>query len=121
MSHRLFFRILGAGAMVIVASLVSGCGDNSSKPSSGSTNSASGAGSGTYLGAITRGEQSAVKVVDTAQLKQAVQMFNVDHGRNPKDLDELVKEKYVPVMPPVPNGTRLDYDPASGEVRVVRQ
>jgi hypothetical protein len=113
---------VSAGLFLGVVLLLSGCGDNSNK-SAGATNSSGSVATAPadYLGAVTRGEQSAIKVVDTAQLRQAVQMFNVDHGRNPKDLDELVKEKYIPVMPPVPHGTKLSYDPATGEVRVVKE
>lgn len=102
--------------------LVTGCGDSSSNSSSGTNTSGSVATApADYLSAVTRGEQTAVKVVDVAQLKQAVQMFNVDHGRNPKDLNELVTEKYIPVMPPVPHGSKLDYDATSGNVRMVKE
>ena len=74
-----------------------------------------------YLKAVTKGEQTAEKTVDTAALNKAVELFNVDKGRNPKDLNELVQEKYIPKLPATPYGTKLDYDPGSGKVSVVRQ
>ena len=48
-------------------------------------------------------------------------MFNVEHGRNPKDLNELVEEKLIPRIPDVPRGMKLDYDAAAGKVKVVKQ
>ncbi len=74
-----------------------------------------------YLKAITKGEQTAEKTVDTTSLNKAVDLFNVDKGRYPKDLNELVQEKYIPKMPVPPYGTKLDYDASSGKVTVVRQ
>lgn len=104
--------------------LVVGCGERQSTPSSTNTNttaSAPAATAGGYLGSLGNAQNKAVKTVDTTSLTQAVQLFNVDHGRNPKDLDELVKEKYVPALPAVPYGMKLQYDPASGAVTVVKQ
>ena len=48
-------------------------------------------------------------------------MFNVEKGRNPKDLDELVTEKYLPKLPAAPYGMKLVYDAAAGKVKVVKQ
>src|SRR6266850_3576363 len=113
------------GCLTLTAALLLiGCGEKSDKPAA-STNAPSGGGVLTapvdYLGAITKGQQNAVKTVDTTSLNQAIQLFNVDKGRNPKDLNELVKEKFIPQIPPTPYGTRLDYDANSGTVKVVKQ
>jgi hypothetical protein len=104
---------------------LAGCGDKSSS-SATATNATNTDGSllnapANYLGAITKGEQNAVKTVDVTSLNQAIQLFNVDHGRNPKDLDELVAEKYIRQVPTPPYGTRLDYDATGGRVSVVKQ
>ena len=48
-------------------------------------------------------------------------MFNVQKGRNPKDLNELVTEKYIGEIPAAPYGMKLDYDANSGAVSVVKQ
>jgi hypothetical protein len=48
-------------------------------------------------------------------------MFNVDHGRYPKDLSELVQEKLISKIPDAPYGMKLDYDPATGTVKVVNE
>jgi hypothetical protein len=104
--------------------LLAGCGEKSDKAPS-STNATSSAVSPAeapagYLGGLAKGQQNAVKTVDTASLNQAIQLFNVDKGRNPKDLNELVTEKFIPQIPPVPYGMKLDYDATAGKVTVVR-
>ncbi len=105
--------------------LLAGCGGGSDN-SGTSTNAASGGTSAAdapagYLGALAKGQQGAVKTVDTASLNQAIQLFNVDKGRYPKDLNELVQERYVPQIPVAPYGSKIEYDPASGKVSVVKQ
>ena len=73
------------------------------------------------MGGLANAQKSAVKTVDTTSVNKAIQLFNVDHGRNPKDLDELVKEKYLTQIPPAPYGMKLVYDPDSGKVSVEKQ
>lgn len=112
--------IFGLNALVLA-----GCGDKSGN-SSASTNSASSGGSLVtapvdYLGAVAKAQQSAVKTVDTTSLNQAIQLFNVEKGRNPKDLNELVEQKFIPQIPAAPYGTKLVYDSGSGKVTVVKQ
>lgn len=74
-----------------------------------------------YLGAVSKGQQSAIKTIDTASLSQAIRLFQVEEGRYPKDLNELVTEKYLPSLPAPPYGMKFVYDPNTGEVRVVKQ
>ena len=74
-----------------------------------------------YLGAVAKAKQSAVKTADVAQLNQAIQMYNAEHGKNPKDLNELVEQKYLPRIPDAPFGMKLEYDPVSGKVSVTKQ
>jgi hypothetical protein len=114
---------------LLVASLLAaaGCGENS-KPSANSqgTNTAATDGSplnapADYLRGLASSKQSAVKTVDTTALDKAIQMFNVDRGRNPKDLNELVQQKYIPQIPEAPYGMKLVYDADAGTVKVVPQ
>jgi hypothetical protein len=74
-----------------------------------------------YLGTLVKGQQTAVKGIDTAALNQEVQLFNVQEGRLPKDLNELVTKQYIPKLPEVPFGMKLNYDAALGKVTVVPQ
>jgi len=107
--------------------LLTGCGDNSSKPAAPAGTNAAAAGSSPmnapadYLRGLASGKQSAVKTVDTTSVDKAIQLFAVDHGRNPKDLDELVQQKYLPKIPDAPYGMKLVYDADAGSVRVVPQ
>jgi len=74
-----------------------------------------------YLKAAGQGQQKANKTVDLSALNQAIQLFNVDKGRNPKDLNELVTEKFLRQIPPAPYGTKIVYDAASGKVDIVKE
>ena len=109
---------------ILVGLFLVGCGDSSSKSAS-STNTPSGGSLVTapvdYLDAAAKAKQKTVKTIDTASLDKAVQLFNVEKGRNPKDLNELVTEKYIKEIPTPPYGTKIDYDPNSGRVSVVKQ
>jgi hypothetical protein len=110
-------------ACLATALFVGGCGSQTeSKP--GTNPPAAGANPlnapADYLGAITKGQQNTVKTVDTVSLNKAIEMFNLDQGRNPKDLNELVQQKYIPRIPDAPYGTKLEYDAVAGKVRVVK-
>src|SRR5258706_10470562 len=72
-----------------------------------------------YLGAAAKAKQSAVKTLDTAGLNQQVQLFFAQEGRYPKSLNELVKPGYLSKLPDPPTGTKFDYNPATGEVKIV--
>lgn len=98
---------------------LAGCGEKSNPPAV--TTNAPVNQRGDYLSTITRSEQLAVKTVDTTALTSAIAMFQVDKGRWPKDLNELVAEKFIPKIPEVPFGSKLDYDPSTGTVKIVKQ
>ena len=51
----------------------------------------------------------------------AIQMFNVQEGRFPKDLNELVESKLISKVPDAPYGMKIVYDPAAGKITVVKQ
>src|SRR5580765_7564699 len=100
-------------SLLIIATLgalLAGCGEKPDKAAQ-ATNATSGGSVLTapadYLGAAAKAQQSAVKAVDVAALNQAVQLFNAQEGRYPKDLNELVAQKYIPVIPTPPFGTKI--------------
>jgi hypothetical protein len=122
------FLILPVAGMLLV-----GCGKSTSNPPAKGTNTsqptqttqptntaAVAQPSGGYLGALVQADKYAVKTIDVSYLTQAVQMFQVQEGRLPKDLNELVPN-YVAKLPAAPYGSRLNYDPTSGVVTVVKQ
>jgi hypothetical protein len=105
--------------------LVAGCGEKSDKPAQ-ATNAPASRGSVItapvdYLGAIGKAQQRAVKTIDTTSLNQAIQLFNVQEGRYPKDLNELVAQQYIGQIPTPPNGTKIVYDASTGKVTVANQ
>lgn len=105
--------------------LLLGCGEKSDKPIQ-TTNAVTSDSNplnapANYLGGLAKGQQSAVKTVDTTSLNQAVQLFNVQEGRFPKDLNELVTKKYIPRIPEAPHGMKIEYDANAGAVKVVKQ
>lgn len=109
---------------VIAACLVAGCGKKQNQPSGGTSTNA-GVGNpltapADYVGAIGQAKRFSEKVVDTASVKRAVQMFYASEDRYPKDLNELVKSGYMPALPQPPAGMKFQYDQTSGEVKIVR-
>jgi hypothetical protein len=100
----------------LAALLLAGCGQSGSSGSAG--NSPANA-SADYVGALGRSQAKAVGVIDLASLKQAIQMFNVNEGRYPKDLKELADSKLISKVPDAPNGMKISYDAATGNVSLV--
>ena len=110
----------------LFAVLLTGC-----KPSDSSTAGTSSTNSGSsdsvlqapanYIGALGKAERNAGGTADVASLNQAIGMFQVDKGRFPNNLDELVQEKYLKKIPDAPYGMKIDYDAATGQVKVVKQ
>jgi len=94
--------------------LATGCGDSSKSVSTPEKNPAD------VNNPLVNAKRVADKTVDTAALNQAVQLFNVQEGRLPKDLQELVP-KYIAKIPDAPLGYKIAYDATKGEVSVVRQ
>ena len=110
----------------LAASLfLAGCGQSPDKPAQPTNGAASGSSPLTapadYVGALGKAQQSAVKTVDVSSLNQAIQLFNVENGRYPKDLNELVESKFIPKIPEAPRGMKLEYDATAGKVKVVKQ
>jgi hypothetical protein len=105
--------------LVAVALVLGGCGkqQNSPPPAAASAATPANAPAG-YVGALVRGQQVAVKTVDVASLNEEVQLFNVQEGRNPRDLDELVTQHYLGALPHAPAGMKFVYDAAQGKVSV---
>ncbi len=109
---------LSAIAAVI---FLTGCGNNSSS-STRSTNSAPAitAAGNSAPGVLGQAQQYSIQKADIASLTQAIQQFNAGEGRYPKDLQELVPT-YLAKIPEAPAGYKLNYDPATGTVTVVKQ
>jgi len=46
-------------------------------------------------------------------------MFYAQEGRYPKNLDELVGPNYLSRLPAPPPGMKFDYNPGTGQLKVV--
>ena len=110
--------------MLMAGALLSGCGDSSSSPPANGAGSSSSGNPVTapvdYLGAVGKAQKSAGKVVASAGLTQAIQMFQGQEGRFPKSLSELVPN-YVDKIPAPPAGMKYVYNPADGTLKVAPQ
>ncbi|PYK98901.1 MAG: hypothetical protein DME18_01450 [Verrucomicrobia bacterium] len=110
-------------SLLLVLAVV-GCSKKEAKPTASATNENYSSGNPVtapvdYLGAIAKAKKSSEKTIDTVALNQAVQQFNVTEGRYPKDLNELVTEKYMPRLPEPPYGMKIVYEASTGTVKVV--
>ena len=74
-----------------------------------------------YLGAVAKGKKMAVKTLDTVGVQQAIQLFQAQEGRLPKDLNELVRPEYLPKLPTPPAGMKFSYNPSTGDLKIVPQ
>ncbi|MBN2506519.1 MAG: hypothetical protein JXQ71_07485 [Verrucomicrobia bacterium] len=74
---------------------------------------------GRYGNVLVQAQKQAVKTVDLAGVNQAIKMFHAQEGRFPKTLDELVSPDYLPKLPDLPQGLKYDYQPDTGEVKIV--
>ena len=117
---RIFIPVAAAMVVVLV-----GCDDSPTRFSTVSTNAPTGGNAGPapveYLKSVADAHHSAVKTVDVTSLKKVIDMFNVQEGRLPKKLDELVTRKYLPEIPSPPTGSRIEYDAGTGIVKLVQQ
>jgi hypothetical protein len=100
--------------------MLAGCGDSSKPGSTANTVSNAVTAPVGYLGAVVEAKKHSEKIIDVAYINQAIQMFNVQEGRLPKSLAELVPN-YIGKIPEAPFGSKLVYDPAAGTVKVVKQ
>ena len=72
-----------------------------------------------YLGAVNQGRKTAIKTIDHASLTSAIQLFNAQEERLPRDLNELVTKGYIQAVPTPPAGSRFQYNPQTGDLKIV--
>ena len=75
-------------------------------------------GFGGYVKSLGEAQKSADKTIDVTYINQALQLFNVQEGRYPKNLQELVPN-YVAKIPDAPIGSKIVYDRDCGNRKVV--
>ena len=100
--------------------LITGCDMSDSSAQSNRPMTNDGA-FGQYVGGLAQAKQNAGKTVDVASLREEIRLFQVDKGRYPASLDELVQENYLKKIPDAPYRMKIDYNPETGDVNVVSQ
>ncbi len=105
----------------LLGGLLAGCGEKPAAPAKSDSAPDSAPAPAGYLQSITKAQKTAVKVVDTAALNKAIELFYVQEGRFPKDLEELVEKKLIPKIPPAPAGKKIVYDAKAGLVMVEKE
>jgi len=74
-----------------------------------------------YLGAVNKARKTVIKQIDLAAVQNAINLFKAQEDRYPKDMNELVQKHYLGQVPQLPPGQQLNYNPKTGELKVVRQ
>jgi hypothetical protein len=109
--------------LVLGGLCLAGCDEPSSTPAPAMNSNASSGNPLTapvdYLGAVNAAQKQAANVVALTSLQQGIQAFQAGEDRLPANLQELVSEGYLPRLPDTPRGFGFDYNPRSGQVRLV--
>ena len=99
-----------------------GCGDKSSEPAKSSTSGGNPITAPVdYLGAVVKSQKTAGNKISTLNLKQAIQSYQAQEGKLPKDLQDLVKAGILPSLPTPPQGMQFSYDAKTGDVKAIAQ
>ncbi len=101
----------------LLGALLAGCGEKPGTPAKSDPATAP----ADYLKSAAKSQQRAIKAVDTAALNKAIELFYVQEGRFPKDLEEVVEKKFIREIPPAPVGTKIVYDAKAGVVTVEKE
>ena len=72
-----------------------------------------------YLAAQGKAKQVAIKVTSTVEINSAIQKFQAMEDRFPRDLNELIQQRYLQAVPQAPRGQMFAYNPQDGTIRVV--
>jgi hypothetical protein len=106
---------------IAAAALLAGCGGKSGSgpQATNSVNTATN-GFGGYVKSLGEAQRTADKTIDVTSINQEIQLFNVQEGRNPKNLQELVPN-YMAKIPDAPHGYKIIYDATNGTVKVIQQ
>ncbi|MGC8977042.1 MAG: hypothetical protein ACP5OB_05400 [Candidatus Ratteibacteria bacterium] len=71
-----------------------------------------------YGETIGRAMKKAKAMDSVLYLKNKINTFQIQEGRYPNSLDELVQKGYIDKLPSPPEGMQFFYNPKTGEVSV---
>ena len=95
--------------------VLAGCSGGSSNSAPAQTNTAASSSS-----PLVQPEIYALQKADLSSLTQAIQQYNAAEGHYPQTLQDLAPN-YIAKVPQAPPGYKINYDPNSGTVSMVRQ
>jgi hypothetical protein len=98
-----------SAAAVAVALLLSACGREETKPVRQPND---------YRTMIEHARKRQASSAGLKTVTDAMRKFEVDLGRAPKDLTELVRLGYIEEVPPPPDGQTYVYDPELANVQL---
>lgn len=112
--------------LVVAAVIWAGCEDKKQVKKAAPTNENYSSGNPVtapvdYLGAVNKARKAAVRTIDLAAVKNAIQLYHEQEDHYPSSLQELVNKHYIAEVPVPPPGSRLDYNSQTGEIRFIRQ
>ncbi len=113
-----------AAASLAAALLFAACGqkkEDAAAPASGSSSGNPLTAPVDYIGAVGKAKNVAEKQVDLASVNKAIQLFQAQEDRLPRDLNELVAQRYLPALPSLPTGSRFAYNPQTGDLKILKQ
>jgi hypothetical protein len=119
---RIFFQ--GRCLLICVCLAIAGCKQKESASAPGNADASSGnplTAPVDYLGAVSKAQKSSIKTLDLVQVNQAIQLFHEQEERFPRDLQELVSKGYLRAIPNAPYKMKYEYNPNTGQVRVVAE
>lgn len=97
-----------------IALIFTACGSKDDPPGTNPANAPT-----DYIGAIAKGKKKSEATVENMKVIPAIQQFQASESRYPKSLQELVDEGYLQALPQAPAGKKVDYNPETGEFKIV--
>ncbi len=88
------------------------------KPASTSNNSVLAA-PVTYIETVIHTGETTKGKLELITFQKAIEAFQLEEGRNPASMDELVQKLYIKTIPQPPAGQTFSYDAEKGVVKLV--
>jgi hypothetical protein len=71
-----------------------------------------------YGGVMSKTLKKSKAMDDVLYMKNKINTFQIQEGRYPNSLNELVEKDYLDKLPEPPKGMAFHYDPSTGKVEV---
>ena len=111
-------RVSRLGSVLMISCIaVMGCNEN--KADAGKKKTSKSANPANYVrGALESGDKAKGKL-GIVTLERGIKTFQIQEGKNPASLQQLVKKGFVSSVPPAPVGKKYSYNAKTGKVKIV--